>query len=62
MLVPSCKVGESIKIGKDVVMTVTDVKGSAVQIGIEAPRNIKVYRQEIADRIDSAVELISTVE
>lgn len=62
MLVPSCKFGESIKIGKDVVMTVTDVKGSAVQIGIEAPRNIKVYRQEIADRIDSAVELISTVE
>lgn len=62
MLVLSRKVGESIKIGKDVVITVTDVKGSTVQIGIEAPRDIKVYRQEVADRIDSAAELTTALE
>ena len=62
MLILSRKVGESIKIGKDVVITVTDVKGSKVQIGIEAPRDIKVYRQELADKIDSAAELTAALE
>jgi len=45
-----------------VVITVTDVKGSTVQIGIEAPRDIKVYRQELADKIDSAAELTTALE
>ena len=54
MLILSRKLGESITIGKDIVITITKIEGSTVQAGIEAPRNIKVYRQELADKINSA--------
>ncbi len=49
MLVLSRKVGERIQIGDDVVVTVVEVLGNRVRLGIEAPRTKKVLRSEIAD-------------
>lgn len=51
MLVITRKPGERITIGDDVVVTVVEVKGSLVKLGIEAPRSIGIHRQEIYDRI-----------
>ncbi len=51
MLVLTRKVGEGIVIGGDIKLTVIEVKGGGIRIGIEAPRDKKIYRQEIYDRI-----------
>lgn len=51
MLVLTRKLGEGIVIGDDVTITVVEMKGGNVRIGIDAPRSKKIYRQEIFDRI-----------
>jgi carbon storage regulator len=51
MLVLTRKLGEGIVIGDDVTITVVEMKGGNVRIGIDAPRHKKIYRQEIFDRI-----------
>ncbi len=51
MLVLSRKVGENILIGKDIVVRVLTVKGDKVRLGIEAPREVPVHRNEIYDKI-----------
>lgn len=51
MLVITRKPGERITVGDNVVVTVVEVKGSLVKLGIEAPRSISIHRQEIYDRI-----------
>ena len=51
MLVLTRKLGEGIVIGDDVTITVVEMKGGTVRIGIDAPREKKIYRQEIFDRI-----------
>ncbi len=51
MLVITRKPGERITIGDDVVVTVVEVKGSLVKLGVEAPKSISIHRQEIYDRI-----------
>ena len=47
MLVLTRKVGESIKINEDVKITVIEVKGRNIRLGIEAPKTTKVYREEV---------------
>jgi carbon storage regulator len=47
MLVITRKTGERICLGDDVTITVLDVAGSSVRIGIEAPSDLRVYRYEI---------------
>lgn len=47
MLVLSRKRGERIHIGEDIVITVVDVDRGKVRIGVEAPRDVPVYRQEL---------------
>lgn len=47
MLVITRKAGQAIRIGDDVTITVLDVAGSTVRIGIDAPTEIPVFRQEI---------------
>jgi len=47
MLVLTRRIGESIKINEDVKITVIDVKGKNIRLGIEAPRETKIYREEV---------------
>jgi carbon storage regulator len=51
MLVLTRKAGEGIIIGDDIRITVVELKGGGVRIGIDAPRELKVHRQEVYDRI-----------
>lgn len=51
MLVLTRKVGEGIVIGDDVKLTIVEIKGGTIRLGIDAPRNKKIYRQEVYDRI-----------
>jgi len=50
MLILTRRVGESLIIGDDVTITVLGVKGNQVRIGVDAPRNVAVHREEILDR------------
>jgi len=51
MLILSRRVNEKIVIGEDIVVSVVEVRGDQVKLGIEAPRNVKVFRQEVFDAI-----------
>lgn len=51
MLVLSRKRGEQIVLGDDVVVTVVDIRGDKVRLGIEAPIDVSVHRREIFDAI-----------
>ncbi|HEY3395920.1 MAG TPA: carbon storage regulator CsrA [Lacipirellulaceae bacterium] len=51
MLVLSRQRDESIVIGDNIVVTVVDVRGDKVRLGIEAPREISVHRREVYDAI-----------
>jgi len=59
MLVLSRKVGETIWIGEDIEIVISEVKGEQVKIGIRAPRNIEVIRGELRKDIsDSNTEAV----
>lgn len=51
MLVLSRKSGETIVIGDDVKVTIVDIRGDKVRIGVDAPSHIPVHRQEVYDAI-----------
>jgi carbon storage regulator len=51
MLILTRRVGESVMIGDDVTITVLGVKGNQVRVGINAPKNVAVHREEIYERI-----------
>jgi carbon storage regulator len=56
VLILTRRVGESIVIGDDVVVTVVEVRGDSVRIGIDAPRSIDVHREEIHRELRRANE------
>ena len=54
MLVLSRKVGESIVIGDDVVVTILEIRGDLIRVGIDAPKSVKVHRSEVFEAIEAA--------
>lgn len=53
MLILTRRVGETVVIGEDISVTVLGVKGNQIRLGINAPKDVSVHRQEIFDRIQN---------
>jgi carbon storage regulator len=56
VLILTRRIGETLMIGDEVKVTVLGVKGNQVRIGVDAPRDVSVHREEIYDRIKEEKE------
>ncbi|MFM8931188.1 MAG: carbon storage regulator CsrA [Gemmataceae bacterium] len=59
MLVLSRKKNESIVINDNIVITVVEVRGDKVRLGVVAPKDVAVHRQEVFDAIQSGGEVVA---
>ena len=62
MLVLTRKAGESIVIGSDIRVTVLEMQGRQIRLGIEAPSDVSVHRGEVYERIREENELASNAD
>lgn len=62
MLVLTRKLGEKIRINDDITISVVELDGRHVKIGVEAPKNISVHREEVYQRIQEENKKASTIE
>ena len=51
MLILSRKINEKVVIGEDISISIIEIRGDQVRIGIDAPKKVKVFRQEVFDAI-----------
>ncbi|MCL2205028.1 MAG: carbon storage regulator CsrA [Treponema sp.] len=51
MLILSRKINEKIMIGEDICISIIDIRGDQVRLGVDAPKSVKVFRQEVFDAI-----------
>lgn len=62
MLILTRKVGESINFGDEIKLTILGINGSQVRVGINAPKEIPVHREEISQRILAELSKLKTAE
>jgi carbon storage regulator len=62
MLILTRKSGEKIRIGDDIAVSVIEIRGNQVRLGISAPRNVAVHRQEVYDQIQEQNQLAAQAQ
>lgn len=62
MLVLTRKLGESVTIGDDIKISVIDIKGRQVRLGIEAPKNMTIHREEVYAKIQEENQRAAVLE
>lgn len=62
MLVLSRKIKEALVIGDNIKITILDVEGDNIKLGIDAPREVRIYRQEVFDAIQETNRLAAQAE
>lgn len=60
MLVLSRKTGQSIMINENIELTILEVQGDQIKVGVKAPKNVKIYRKEIFIEIQEENKIAST--
>ena len=53
MLILTRKTNEKIKIGNEITLSIIEIRGEQVKIGVEAPKEVKVFRQEVFNAIQN---------
>ena len=61
MLVITRKTSESFFVGDNITVTILEVNGDKVKIGIDAPKSVKIIRKEVLETINNNIEAVSTV-
>jgi carbon storage regulator len=62
MLILTRRVGETVMIGQDITVTVLGVKGNQVRLGIGAPKDVAVHREEVFERIKAEAHTVEGQE
>lgn len=62
MLILTRKIGESLLIGDEIEVTILNVRGNQVKVGVRAPKDVSVHRKEIYQRIKSQDQAHSEIE
>lgn len=62
MLILARKKNESIRIGDDITITIVDVTGETIKLGIEAPKNIQIFRSELLKEVQQENKQAATAK